>query len=83
MNGRIYDPLLGRFLSADLMVSNPDDLQSYNRYTYVNNNPLSDTDPSGFESDADKKKREAAEEAARKAAESAERLTCSPKTGVA
>jgi hypothetical protein len=49
MNGRIYDPLLGRFLSADLMVPHPGNLQSYNRYSYVGNNPLSLVDPSGFE----------------------------------
>jgi len=48
MNGRIYDPLLGRFLSADIVVQDPEDLQSYNRYSYVFNNPLSFTDPSGF-----------------------------------
>jgi RHS repeat-associated protein len=47
MNGRIYDPLLGRFLSADLEVQNPSDLQSYNRYSYVHNRPLSFTDPDG------------------------------------
>ena len=40
MNGRIYDPLLGRFLSADLVVQAPANLQSYNRYSYVMNNPL-------------------------------------------
>ncbi len=48
MNGRIYDPLLGRFLSADPFVQSPDNLQSYNRYSYVLNNPISFTDPSGF-----------------------------------
>jgi len=48
MNGRIYDPLLGRFLSADLDVPAPSDLQSFNRYSYVRNNPLSAIDPSGF-----------------------------------
>jgi uncharacterized protein RhaS with RHS repeats len=48
MNGRIYDPLLGRMLSADTLVQNPASLQSYNRYSYVANNPLSKTDPSGF-----------------------------------
>lgn len=47
MNGRIYDPLLGRFLSADLVVQFPGDLQSYNRYSYVQNNPLTYRDPSG------------------------------------
>jgi hypothetical protein len=49
MNGRIYDPLLGRFLSADVMIPNSFLLQSYNRYSYVLNNPLRFTDPSGFQ----------------------------------
>jgi hypothetical protein len=53
MNGRIYDPLLGRFLSADVMVQNPGSLQSYNRYSYVRNNPLTLTDSSGFQVDAE------------------------------
>jgi uncharacterized protein RhaS with RHS repeats len=48
MNGRIYDPLLGRFLSADPFIIDAFDLQSFNRYSYVRNNPLSKIDPSGF-----------------------------------
>lgn len=48
MNGRLYDPTLGRFLSADPMVAEPYRSQSFNRYAYVWNNPLSITDPSGF-----------------------------------
>lgn len=48
MNGRLYDPKLGRFLSPDIQVQYPDQTQSFNRYTYVNNNPLSFTDPSGY-----------------------------------
>lgn len=48
MNGRIYDALLGRMLSADLVVQNPGSLQDFNRYSYVKNNPLTLTDPSGF-----------------------------------
>jgi RHS repeat-associated protein len=48
MNGRIYDPLLGRFTSADPTTPNPLDLQSYNRYSYTRNNPLRMLDPSGF-----------------------------------
>ncbi len=48
MNGRVYDPTLGRFLSADPNVQAPSDTQSFNRYSYVKNNPLSYNDPSGF-----------------------------------
>ncbi|MFN4329270.1 MAG: RHS repeat domain-containing protein [Limnobacter sp.] len=48
MNGRIYDASLGRFMSADPFVAQPNNLQNYNRYAYVNNNPLSYTDPSGY-----------------------------------
>ncbi|WP_420933668.1 RHS repeat domain-containing protein [Alteromonas sp. A081] len=48
MNGRIYDPILGRFLQADPFIQAPSNSQSYNRYSYVLNNPLSYTDPSGY-----------------------------------
>ncbi len=48
MNGRIYDPTLGRFLQADPHIQAPQNSQSYNRYSYVLNNPLSYTDPSGY-----------------------------------
>ncbi|WP_185155654.1 SpvB/TcaC N-terminal domain-containing protein [Rudanella paleaurantiibacter] len=48
MNGRVYDPVVARFLSPDPFVDNPLDLQAYNRYSYVNNNPLTYTDPSGY-----------------------------------
>lgn len=51
MNGRIYDPRIGRFLSADPHVTSPDSLQSFNRYAYVLNNPLALTDPSGYDWD--------------------------------
>ena len=47
MNGRVYDPVLGRFLSADPYVQFPQSTQGLNRYTYGANNPLSYTDPSG------------------------------------
>ncbi|ATQ70957.1 RHS repeat-associated core domain-containing protein [Methylosinus trichosporium] len=46
-NARLYDPLVGRFTSADSIVPHPGDPQSYNRYAYVRNRPLSATDPSG------------------------------------
>ncbi|WP_444882714.1 RHS repeat-associated core domain-containing protein [Microbulbifer sp. PSTR4-B] len=47
MNGRIYDAKLGRFLQADPIIQFPSNTQSYNRYSYVLNNPLKYTDPSG------------------------------------
>lgn len=48
MGGRIYDPQIGRFLQADLFIQAPANSQSLNRYSYVLNNSLSYTDPSGF-----------------------------------
>jgi RHS repeat-associated protein len=48
MNGRIYDPEIGRFLSADPFVQFPESTQGFNRYAYVGNNPLTLTDPSGY-----------------------------------
>ena len=47
MNARLYDPLLCRFLSPDPYVQAPDFTQSFNRYSYGLNNPLSYTDPNG------------------------------------
>lgn len=47
MNGRVYDPVLARFLSPDPVIQSPGDLQSYNTYSYVMNNPLRNVDPSG------------------------------------
>lgn len=49
MNGRVYDPLIGRFVSPDPLIQAPTNSQSYNRYSYVMNNPLSFVDPSGYE----------------------------------
>ncbi|MFA6062909.1 MAG: RHS repeat-associated core domain-containing protein [Gallionella sp.] len=48
MNGRLYDPVMARFVSADPTIQSPGNLQSYNRYSYVWNNPLAATDPSGY-----------------------------------
>ncbi|MDR1739950.1 MAG: FG-GAP-like repeat-containing protein [Bacteroidales bacterium] len=47
LNARLYDPVLGRFLSPDPYVQAPDMLQNFNRYTYGLNNPLMYVDPSG------------------------------------
>jgi RHS repeat-associated protein len=53
MRGRIYDPVIGRFLTPDPIVQNPSFSQSWNRYSYVWNSPLALTDPSGFEAKYD------------------------------
>ena len=48
MDGRMYDPVVGRFLSPDPYIQMPDFTQSLNRYAYCINNPLSLTDPTGY-----------------------------------
>ena len=48
MDGRMYDPLVGRFMSPDPIVQMPEYTQSLNRYAYCVNNPLSLTDPTGY-----------------------------------
>lgn len=47
MNARLYDPVLGRFLSPDPYVQDPLFSQNFNRYSYCLNNPLRYTDPTG------------------------------------
>lgn len=49
MNGRIYDPVLGRFLQPDPYVQDIYNLQNYNRYSYTLNNPLKYFDLSGYD----------------------------------
>jgi RHS repeat-associated protein len=49
MGGRVYNPLLARFVSADPVVSDARDWQALNRYSYVLGNPLAYTDPTGYE----------------------------------
>jgi len=48
MNGRVQDPIIGRMISADPLIGDLTNPQTLNRYSYVMNNPLSFTDPSGF-----------------------------------
>lgn len=48
MNGRVYDPTVGRFLSVDPVYQAPTNSQSVNPYSYVMNNPLSLTDSTGY-----------------------------------
>ena len=47
MNGRLYDPVIGRLFSPDKYVANSTFTQDFNRYSYARNNPLMYTDPSG------------------------------------
>jgi RHS repeat-associated protein len=46
-NARYYSSNLGRFVSPDTMVPDPQNPQNFNRYAYVLNNPLKYSDPSG------------------------------------
>jgi len=48
MNGRLYDPILGRMFSPDIVIQDEQSSQAYNRYSYCFNNPLRFTDPSGY-----------------------------------
>jgi len=48
MNGRVYDPLIAKFMSGDPIITDPMNGQNYNRYSYVSNNPTNLTDPTGF-----------------------------------
>ncbi len=48
MNGRVYDYNLGRFLSVDPIIQAPGNSQSLNSYSYIMNNPMAGTDPSGY-----------------------------------
>jgi RHS repeat-associated protein len=46
-NARVYDPLLGRFMAPDDVIADIYDGQGLNRYTYVDNRPMTLTDPTG------------------------------------
>ncbi|TAL65181.1 MAG: RHS repeat-associated core domain-containing protein [Bacteroidetes bacterium] len=48
MNGRMYDPYIGRFLGVDPFIQFPGNSQSFNGYGYCLNNPLKYVDPSGY-----------------------------------
>jgi len=48
MNGRGYDYKLGRFLGVDPFIQDPGNSQAINGYSYIGNNPLSGTDPTGY-----------------------------------
>jgi len=46
-NARYYDPQISRFISSDTIIPNPANPQTLNRYSYVGNNPVRYTDPTG------------------------------------
>ena len=48
MNGRLYDPVVGRFLEPDPVIQDASSTQNLNRYSYALNNPLKYVDPSGY-----------------------------------
>ena len=48
MGGRVYDPLGGRFTTPDPFMQAPFSSQGQNPYAYVFNDPINNTDPSGF-----------------------------------
>jgi RHS repeat-associated protein len=43
MNARYYSPYINRFISADTIVPDPANPQSFNRYSYVENRPMTHT----------------------------------------
>lgn len=47
LNSRYYDPAVGRFINADVLVSTGQGLLGYNMFVYCNNNPIAFSDPSG------------------------------------
>lgn len=44
---RYYNPHSGRFISADSVIDGVKNPQGYNRYSYVQNNPITYNDPTG------------------------------------
>jgi RHS repeat-associated protein len=46
-NARYYDSRIGRFISPDTIIPDASDSQQFNRYSYVLNNPVMNTDPTG------------------------------------
>jgi RHS repeat-associated protein len=53
MGARWYDPAIGRWISPDTIVPDPNNPQQFNRFGYVNNNPLRSKDSTGLCADAD------------------------------
>ena len=66
MNGRGYDYNVGAFLSVDPYVQSPSNSQSLNPYSYIMNNPLSGTDPTGYLAEGETKTYEVKDKTAAK-----------------
>lgn len=49
MRGRLFDPRMGRFTGVDPVIQFPLNTQGLNPYSYLLNNPLAGTDPTGYE----------------------------------
>ena len=47
MNGRVYDPVIGQFISADPVLQDENNCLNYNKYCFAFNNPLKYIDPTG------------------------------------
>jgi hypothetical protein len=58
MNGRVYDYNVGRFMSVDPLIHTEAGSQGINPYSYIFNNPLSGTDPTGYDAEQEKPKKE-------------------------
>lgn len=52
MNARFYDATLGRFISPDTVIPDANNPQSLNRYAYARNNPISYSDPTGYDAES-------------------------------
>jgi RHS repeat-associated protein len=48
MNGRVYDQVIGQFTSADPFIDGVGNTQGWNRYGYLQGNPLNRFDPTGY-----------------------------------
>jgi RHS repeat-associated protein len=77
MNGRVFDYALGRFFSVDPIIQFPLNSQSLNPYSYILNNPLSGTDPTGYEVCSGDEKNNCTDVEVRKVAPLGSRITSS------
>ena len=48
LQSRYYNPEVGRFISADVYLSTGQGVLGHNAYAYCGNNPMNNSDPSGY-----------------------------------